>query len=325
LENNKKTNWLTKECQSALVSVIIPTYNREGYLQETVQSVISQTYRPIECIIVDDGSTDDTKALINKITRQVDAQFSIKYIYQVNAGSQVARNTGTRASTGEFIQYLDSDDLLYPQKIQKQVAFLKNNVDCDAVFGDWEKGPPENKEFIEARESDDMICQLLTERVIHTLAFLYRRAIVYKIGEWDVIIKRNQEIDFEVRGLLEGAVYRYQPQNCGLWRIHNEDRIGNSTGSKEILHFFKKWEKLLEKRAGFSERLKKGVANVLFWAAVKEAEKPDKLRIFLLRETVRLDPAASFYNTAKMRFMVRFFGPSLALRLWFFWYKRHIK
>src|SRR6185312_13362163 len=102
----------------------------------------------------------------------------------------------------------------------------------------WEMGAPNKKELIEAWESEDMITQLLTEKVIHTLAFLYRRKMVNKIGQWDVSIKRNQEIDFAVRSLLEGGVYKYQSQNCGLWRIHNNEIIASTTGVKEMKDFF---------------------------------------------------------------------------------------
>jgi glycosyltransferase involved in cell wall biosynthesis len=321
----EKDNLFSGKYSSNCVSVIIPTYNRQFFLKAAVESIVNQTYRPIECIIVDDGSTDDTKVEVEKIDVEQDNNFSIKYIYQENSGSQVARNEGTRLSKGEFVQYLDSDDLLYPEKIEKQVSFFNNHPECDAVFGDWEKGLPDNKEFIKASETNDMISELLTVRPVHTLAFLYRREIIDKIGEWDVNIKRNQEIDFQVSGLIEGAVYKYQPQVCGLWRIHDDARIANTTGPKEVLYFFHKWEKLLEERALLTESLKKNVANVLFWEAVKQTEKPQKGRIYLLLDAIRLDTNIPFYNTPKMRLMVGLMGKRLSLNLWLAWFKKHLK
>jgi glycosyltransferase involved in cell wall biosynthesis len=309
---------------SKLVSVIIPTYNRVAFLKEAVESIINQTYRPIECIVVDDGSIDNTKELVRELMKKNDNSFTLKYISQNNSGAQVARNAGNQVCSGEFVQYLDSDDLLYPQKIEKQIDFLRNNAECDGVFGDWDMGTAENKEVIEAWESEDMITQLLTEKSIHTLAFLYRREIINKIGEWDVNIKRNQEIDFQVRGLLEGAVYKYQPQICGLWRIHKENRIGNSTGSKEVLYFFRKWEKVLEGKSLLTKKFKEKIANVLFWTAVQEIEKPHKQRMDLLLEAIRLDKNISFYNTPKMKVMVELMGKKPALKLWLFWFKRHL-
>ena len=325
METDKKLNGVTSDFVPKLVSVIIPTYNRQVYLLEAISSVIAQTYRPIECIIVDDGSTDNTKAEVDKIVAHQDANFIIKYIHQSNSGSQVARNEGTKHSKGEFVQYLDSDDLLYAEKIEKQVSFLNDHIDCDGVFGDWEKGLAENKKFIEASETDDMITQLLTVRSVHTLAFLYRRKVINKIGVWDVNIKRNQEIDFQVTGLIEGVVYKYQPQNCGLWRIHNDERIANTTGSKEILYFVRKWEKVLEERGLLTKSLKENIANVLFWEAVSETEKLQKGRIDLLLEAIRLDTNMPFYNTPKMRLMARLMSKRLALKLWLAWFKKHLK
>jgi uncharacterized protein (DUF1919 family) len=315
LENNKNLNWITEDYIPQLVSVIIPTYNRQAYLPDAVKSVLAQTYRPIECIIVDDGSIDDTKAEVDRIGYQHE-RFSIKYLYQTNSGSQIARNKGTRACTGEFIQYLDSDDLLYPDKIQKQVTFLENDPYCDGVFGDWEVGLPDNKVLVEAGESDEMIAQLLTVQSIHTLAMLYRRKIVNRIGEWDVNIKRNQEIDFQVTGLIEGAFYKYQPQNCGLWRTHAEKRIANTTGGKEMKYFFEKWEGKLLSHGLFSETIKKNIATIYFWSIHQSVidSKADKLNVLL--EAARLYPDIAFINTGKMKILRRIFGLKNTLRLW---------
>jgi len=308
-----------------LVSVIIPTHNRSALLKEAIECIFNQSYRPIECIVVDDGSIDDTKSCVESFNSNVADTLTLKYIYQINAGSQVARNTGTKACKGEFIQYLDSDDVLYPEKIEKQVSFMKNNTECDGVFGDWEKGDFKIKELVKAYESNDMIDQLLNQKSIVNFAFLMRRRIISKIGEWDVKIKRNQEIDFQVTGLIEGAVYKYQPQNCGLWRIHNDERIANTTGSKEILYFVRKWEKVLEERGLLTKSLKENIANVLFWEAVSETEKLQKGRIDLLLEAIRLDTNIPFYNTPKMRLMARLMSKRLALKLWLAWFKKHLK
>src|SRR5690348_4736208 len=113
-----------KDFVSDWVSVIIPTYNRQNFLKAAVESVIHQTYRPIECFIIDDGSTDNTNEVVKRLMDKNDEEFMVKYIYQDRSGTQSARNAGTSASTGEFIQYLDSDDVLYPEKIEKQVSFM---------------------------------------------------------------------------------------------------------------------------------------------------------------------------------------------------------
>jgi glycosyltransferase involved in cell wall biosynthesis len=124
-----------------LVSIIIPTYNSADYVCQAVDSCLSQTYRPIEVIVVDDGSTDGTR---QKLQPLVDKDL-IRYFYQGNGERSKARNLGIASSKGEFIQFLDDDDLLEKTKIVKQVDFLKANpnyfgVYCSSShFGDVEK------------------------------------------------------------------------------------------------------------------------------------------------------------------------------------------
>lgn len=312
-------------CKSGWVSVIIPTYNREVYLREAIQSVRAQTYRPIECIVIDDGSTDNTKAVLEEIAKTVDKNFKLLYIFQENSGSQVARNTGTKASMGEYIQYLDSDDLLYPEKLEKQVAFFRENEECDGVWGGWAKGLPEKNELIESIAGEDLLTQFLTEHCIVNFSFLFRKTIVEKIGDWDINIRRNQEIDFQVRGLLEGGNYRYQPQICGLWRTHDGERIASTTGSKEFLNFYHKWENMLSQKGLLNERMKQNISNTYVWLAWENSKSLNekKVSINLLKEAFRINPLIPFANTKKMKFLRKFFPLRPRIKLWWFWAKKN--
>ncbi len=108
-----------------MISVIIPTYNRASCIARAANSVLSQTYKDIELIIVDDGSTDETKEIIASI---VDPR--IKYIFQENKGACSARNTGIEAAKGEYVAFQDSDDYWYPTKLEEQLAVAeKENAD----------------------------------------------------------------------------------------------------------------------------------------------------------------------------------------------------
>jgi len=111
-----------------LVSVIIPVYNGEKYLLEAIETVINQTYKPLEIIIVDDGSTDNSKQIIASFPE-------IKYLYQENQGVAVARNTGIAEAKGEYIALLDQDDLWAENKLQIQVDYLDNHQEIDYVLG----------------------------------------------------------------------------------------------------------------------------------------------------------------------------------------------
>lgn len=111
------------------VSVIIPTYNRAAFIEKTVQSVLDQTYKDFEIIVVDDGSTDNTKDVLEQFGAK------IKLLEQKNSERAVARNNGVKNSSGEYIAFLDSDDLWFPDKLKKQVEVLDNKQDVILVYG----------------------------------------------------------------------------------------------------------------------------------------------------------------------------------------------
>lgn len=117
-----------------LVSVIVPCYNYARFLPYTLDSILDQTYQNWECIIVDDGSKDNSKEVAGKYVTK-DSRF--RYIYQENAGLSSARNTGiSKRGPSKYIQLLDADDLIHPDKIARQVNYLEANKDADLVYGD---------------------------------------------------------------------------------------------------------------------------------------------------------------------------------------------
>lgn len=117
--------------RAPLVSAVIPTYNRKEFIPATVESVLAQTYRHIECIVVDDGSTDGTGAMLQTRFGN-DSRF--RYIHQQNQERSVARNTGIRQARGELIAFLDSDDVWLPMKIEKQVQYFVENPQAGFVY-----------------------------------------------------------------------------------------------------------------------------------------------------------------------------------------------
>src|SRR3990172_11738749 len=114
-----------------LVSVIIPTYNGSRFIRETIQSVIGQSYSKIEIIVIDDGSTDDTSLVVKSITDQ-----RITYIQQKNAGVSTARNHGITVSKGDYIAFLDHDDVWLPCKLEKQLSLFEQNPKVAMVYAD---------------------------------------------------------------------------------------------------------------------------------------------------------------------------------------------
>jgi len=124
IQNNQQGR---KEMKEITVSVIIPTYNRARYLVEAIESVFAQTYKNIEIIVVDDGSTDDTRQRLKPY------QDRIEYVYVDNGGPAHARNVGMRKARGKYIAFLDSDDHYYPYKIEIQADFLDRHGDVAMV------------------------------------------------------------------------------------------------------------------------------------------------------------------------------------------------
>lgn len=112
------------------VSVIIPAYNSAKYICSAIDSVLQQSYKDIEIIVVDDGSTDNTKEVLKNYAS------GIKYIYQENGGPAKARNTGIKNAIGEYIAFLDSDDLWAESKLELQIHFMENNPNVGLVFSD---------------------------------------------------------------------------------------------------------------------------------------------------------------------------------------------
>ena len=188
-----------------LVTTIIPVYNRPEMIQEAVRSVIVQTYRPIEVVVVDDGSTDDTPALCESLARQYPEELHV--IRKRNEGPGPAREMGRQYARGEFIQYLDSDDLLRPRKFALQVAALREYPECGAAYGyicfHPEVGPPRLAPYKGSGETRPTLFPwLLADRWWNTDAPLFRRSVCDAVGPWtDLRWSQDWEYDGRVGAL----------------------------------------------------------------------------------------------------------------------------
>lgn len=168
------------------VSVIIPTFNSALFLPQSIESILKQTYKPFEIIVVDDGSTDDTK---EKIRPYFD---SITYYYKNNGGPASARNFGIRKSEGELVAFLDADDMWLPDKLSLQIEYIKQNQAIGAVFaiqmirGVREKDVMKFGAFVESRMNDGHIFdELLKNNFIGTSTIIVKREILDRTGLFD--------------------------------------------------------------------------------------------------------------------------------------------
>lgn len=193
-----------------LVSTIIPVFNRAALLRQAVQSVLNQTYYPIEIIIVDDGSTDETSDVAEQLCNEFPHLISV--IHQTNAGPGVARQKGLERALGSFIQFLDSDDLLLKDKFSAQVAALKEQRECQICYGksfeeDHSFNPPLRVGPIRATgySVHQLFPMLLVSRWWTTSSPLYRKSLLDRIGPWTELIN-EEDWEYDARAGATGAL-----------------------------------------------------------------------------------------------------------------------
>ncbi|HEY9770418.1 MAG TPA: glycosyltransferase [Coleofasciculaceae cyanobacterium] len=210
---------------NSLVSVIIPCYNSERWISEAIDSILAQTYPNIEIIVVDDGSTDSSLEIIKSYGDR------LKWVTGTNQGGNVARNRGFQLSKGKYIQWLDADDYLLPEKIAHQIEFLATN-NCDVVYGDWqhqyhqEDGSNSLGNIKLSGQHLDTLEALLSGWWASPAAYLIKRKIVIEINGWDETLKAGQDRDFWIRVAIALAKFVYQPGCYSIYR-----RYGNVTVS----------------------------------------------------------------------------------------------
>jgi len=227
--------WMNEECEPGLVSVIIPTYNRERFLVEAMDSVRAQTYRPIELIVVDDGSTDNTPQVVEEWGQKCvdDSGFELRYFHQENKGAPTARNLGLIESKGEYLKFLDSDDLLASNAVARQVAAIRDSS-ADVVYGDWEntytdgEGRVLRREPKSAGEFSDPVTDLLSMRWSAPFCYLFTRRVVRSSGGWDERMAGNQDFGFALRVALTGAPFKWIRGSIGSYRQHAKPRVSTS-------------------------------------------------------------------------------------------------
>lgn len=215
------------EAIPGLVSVIIPVHNRPVVLQEAVRSALQQTYRPLEIIIVDDGSSDRTGLVADDLAKAHPGM--IQVIHQGNGGPGVARQSGLEHSRGEYIQFLDSDDLLLPGKFAAQVSALQGQPECQICYGrsfeeDHSLQPPHRTGPIRATGTRQarLFPRLLVERWWTTSSPLYRRVLLDRIGPWQPWIN-EEDWEYDARAGATGAPLAWVPLDVSVRRLHMGD------------------------------------------------------------------------------------------------------
>jgi len=203
--------------EGPLVSVIIPVYNYARYLAEAVESVLSQTYKQLEVIVVDDGSTDES----GEVARSF-ADRGVRYCHQVNAGIGPARNTGVEVAQGDFIAFLDADDRWPVTKIERQLRAFESDPTLDMVFGqaaqlqngpEWESG---------IKNQELGVASMVPGMVAGTM--LIKRDAFSRVGKFQGDLKVGEFIDWYARA-VELQIRSLVLPDLFLWRrIHDSNQ-----------------------------------------------------------------------------------------------------
>ena len=210
----------------SLVSTIIPVYNRGAMLREAVASVLAQDWRPIEILIVDDGSGDDTPTVMAEL--QAAHPGEIRLLHQANAGPGVARQAGLEQARGEFVQFLDSDDLLLAGKFRRQVEALRADPQAEICYGKVIANNDGVRDTEPAQRSGERLRTLfpamLDEPLWPTLAPLYRRSLVDRIGAWPRA-RQLEDWVYDAQAGAAGARLAFVDEFVAETRNHGEARL----------------------------------------------------------------------------------------------------
>jgi glycosyltransferase involved in cell wall biosynthesis len=209
--------------KAPLVSVIIPCYNCESYLEETIRSVRKQTYPDVELVLVDDGSTDGTQGIIERHSEDAVCHFG------PNRGVSAARSTGTELASGDYIQYLDADDHLRPTALERRIESLEE-AEADVAYSAYQRLIPDlRNEFREGPVVEKTLEEVHPDPEIATLrsfwlppvALTYRRRIVEKIGAWNESLPVIQDARFLQDAAFHGARFVKVSEVLAEYRDHD--------------------------------------------------------------------------------------------------------
>ena len=208
-----------------LVSIVIPTHNYACYVGQAIRSGLDQGYRPIEIIVVDDGSTDATPSVL----RQFDA--AIRVVRLDGRGVSAARNAGLAQARGDYVVLLDADDLLLPGGVATQVAQLEHRPDVDAVAGEWYVCDVESETIHRARSSlkdDDVLGHLMRSNIVGTpSAMMLRRAALDAVGGFDTRLGFTADWEMWLRLAKHGCRFARITAPVAMYRIHGRSMTRN--------------------------------------------------------------------------------------------------
>lgn len=210
--------------QSIKVSVIIPCYNVEAYISECLDSVLAQTYTNVEIICVDNGSSDDTVKIIESYNNS-----EIKLFYEPKQGAPYARNLGLEKSEGDWIQFLDADDLLLEDKIANQVKLISDENISFIYSSHQYREVDGSTVYKEIKEADNCFFSLFKRELGNTCSNLFNKEYLNKTKGWNTKLSSSQETDLMFRLLKENSNCMFSNENNTIVRARNCGQISHQS------------------------------------------------------------------------------------------------
>ena len=234
------------------ITIGIPVFNCEAWVSTAVQSALDQTWTDKEIIVVDDGSTDRSAEICRAFGSR------IQFVQQPNKGGNAARNEICRLSSGQWIQFLDADDYLKPDKIRSQIQgsadLEETDLLCSAtIYQYWVHGRITNEAFAPLEQDCDWFALWLTWSMPQTGGCLWRKAALEKIGGWNEQVRCNQEYELYFRAFKNGLRFRTAGDALAVYRLWSENTVCRRDkkdvvfGITHLIHQFLGWLKEQEK------------------------------------------------------------------------------
>ena len=264
------------------ISIIIPCYNYGRFLKECLESVKSQTYKNFEAIIVDDGSTDNSANIAKSFVKK-NEQF--KYIYQENQGLSATRNTGIRNAKGDYICFVDPDDIWFKNKLEVQIEYLKYNQDCGLLYSDAEiyiDGKPTGRTIRNGNlfYHGFVFEKMLMNNGVVCPSVIIKRDCFKEVGFFDVKLRHTQDWEMWLR-ISRHFKFCSIPKPLLYYRIHgsNDSNIELDRNFMEYNIVIKRYFEYIpeeERDLYLDNNIKK-----IFYIAIQSGTLVLSLRIYL--------------------------------------------
>jgi glycosyltransferase involved in cell wall biosynthesis len=299
----------------SLVTLVIPAYNASAWIRETLESVHRQTYQHIEIVVVDDGSTDHTMDIAEATLRR--GRFPYRVVRQDNNGPSSARNRGWRAGRGIWVQFLDADDLIRPDKIELQMAYESSAA--DVIYSDWQRlcwtGEAwENEKYAYTPMiGENALADLLRNGNFIALGSqLFRSSVLQCIGGFDETHTLTEDVELHLKIAMRKGIFVKAPSDGPMfWYRDRVQSLSKSDRTKFVESCFrnaKLVEEHLRRTQSWSAEIVEGIVSVYSQSARYFAEHDRKRFEEIVTDIEALDPAFLPNRPPALRGLSRLMG-----------------